>query len=131
MQLTIIATILVALVGAFFAIQNNVPVTIKFLLWRFDSSLAVVLPLGVAFGAIVVALLTTPATLKRQWLLARQKRRIDEMEKTAASLRDRITELETHLSPEATAEKPPYVGLKQLIIGLGNESADGSRTKQN
>lgn len=122
MQLTIITAIFVALIGVVFAMQNNVPVTVNFLLWRFDSSLAMVLLLALASGAIVVALLTTPSTLKRQWLLARQKRRIDEMEKTAETLRSRIAELEAHLPPEAAAEKPPYVGLKQLIIGRGDDS---------
>lgn len=126
MQLTIITAIFVAIVSVVFAMQNNVPVTINFLLWRFDSSLAMVLLLALAFGAIIVALLTTPATLKRQWLLTRQRRRIDEMEKTAKVLRERITELETHLPPDVAAEPPPYVGLKQLIMGRGGDTTGGT-----
>lgn len=125
MQLTIITAILVALAGVVFSMQNNVPVTLNFLLWRFDSSLAIVLLLALACGATIVALLTTPATLKRQWLLAKQKRRIDEMEKAAGSLRGRIAELETQLPPEATAEKPSYVGLKELIVGRKADADDG------
>lgn len=122
MQLTIIAVILVALIGVFFAMQNNVPVTVNFLLWRFDTSLAMVLPLALAAGAIIVALLTMPATVKRQWLLTRQKRRIVELEKTSASLRGRITELETHIPAEEAEEQRPYVGLKQLIIGKDGQN---------
>lgn len=127
MQLTIIATIFVALIGVIFAMQNNVPVTVTFLLWRFDSSLAVVLPLALACGAIIIALLTTPATLRRQWQLKRQNRRIEEMEKTAAEQRSRIAELETRIPAEVAAEQPPsYVGLKQLIIGHGDDKTDGA-----
>ena len=37
MQLTIIAAIFVAIAGVFFAMQNNIPVTVNFLLWRFDG----------------------------------------------------------------------------------------------
>lgn len=125
MQLTIITAILVALAGVVFSMQNNVPVTLNFLFWRFDSSFAIMLLLSLACGATIVALLTTPATLKRQWLLAKQKRRIDEMEKTAESLRGRIAELEMQLPPEATAEKPPYVGLKELMIGRTADADKG------
>ncbi len=39
--------------------------------------------------------LSTPATLRRQWLMTRQKRRIDELEKSCDSQRSRIAELES------------------------------------
>ena len=89
MQLTIIAAIFTSIVGVAFAMQNNVPVTVNFLLWRFDSSLAMVLLLALALGAIVIAFLTTPATLRSQWLMKRQKRRIEELEKTRHGKRQR------------------------------------------
>ena len=119
MQLAIIAAILTAIVGVAFAMQNNVPVTVNFLLWRFDSSLAMVLLLALAFGAIIVALLTTPATLRWQWQLARQKRRIAELENTCDGQRGRIAELERQIPVEAAAAAAPrpYVGLKELIAG--------------
>lgn len=124
MQLTIIAAIATAIVGVAFAMQNNVPVTVNFLLWRFDSSLAMVLLLALAFGAIIVALLTTPATLRWQWQLARQKRRIKELERTSDEQRGRIAELESHIpAGTAAAEPPPYVGLKQIIASRGSNAA--------
>ncbi|TBR08053.1 MAG: LapA family protein [Rugosibacter sp.] len=126
MQLTVISAILVAILSGVFAMQNNVPVTVNFLLWRFDSSIAMVLLVALAIGACVIALLTTPATLKRQWQLSRQKRSIEELEKTCTTLRSRIGELEAHLPPEAAAEPPPYVGLKQIILGRGNDPSDAS-----
>lgn len=94
MQLKIIAAIFVAMAGVVFAMQNNVPVTVNFLLWRFDSSLALVLLSALALGAIIVALLTTPATVHRQWQLIRQKRRIQELE--------RICDVQKKKPPEAT-----------------------------
>ena len=89
MQLTIIAAILISILGVAFAMQNNVPVTVNFLLWRLDSSLAMVLLLALALGAIIIALLTTPATLRWQWLTKRQKRRIEELEKSCDGQRRR------------------------------------------
>ena len=107
MQLTIIAAIFVAIAGVVFAIQNNAPVTVDFFIWQFTSSLALVLMLAVAVGAMIVALLTTPATLRRQWLIAQQKRRIDALEKDLGDLRARTAELDAiPLEPAASPEKP-------------------------
>jgi putative membrane protein len=117
MQLAIIAAIFTAIVGVSFAAQNNVPVTVNFLLWRFDGSLAMVLLLALACGAIIVALLTTPATLKWQWSLARQKRRIEDLEHTCNAQHERIAELERNSPSRDPADLKPYVGLKQIILG--------------
>ena len=52
MQLITLLGIAVALAAVAFALQNNVPVTVTFLLWRFDSPLAMVLLLALSLGAI-------------------------------------------------------------------------------
>ena len=125
MQLAIIAAIFTAILGVAFAMQNNVPVTVNFLLWRFDSSLAMVLLLALACGAIIVALLTTPATLKWQWQLARQNRRIEDLEKTCEGQLSHIANLERHVPAEYASDPPPYVGLKQLVLGSsGSDEPD-------
>lgn len=82
MQLLTLVSLLFAACGVIFALQNNVPVTVTFLLWRFDSSLAIVLLLALAIGGLVVALVSTPVTLRRQWTVVRQKKRISELETT-------------------------------------------------
>ncbi|MDO9450283.1 MAG: lipopolysaccharide assembly protein LapA domain-containing protein [Rugosibacter sp.] len=99
MQLTFIAALLIAIVSVLFALQNNAPVTVVFLLWRFDSSLALVLLIALALGAIAIALLTTPTTIRHEWLISRQKKRIDEQEKELQQLRDRIADLEKLTAP--------------------------------
>jgi len=126
MQLMIIAAILFAVGSVFFALQNNVPVTVTFLLWRFDGSLAMVLLLAVAAGATIIALLTTPSTLRKQWQTARHKRRIAELEKEVAAQRNRIVELERAMpgSAEQAPVEPPYVGLKRLMMS-GSDAAGG------
>jgi len=132
MQLMIIAAIFVGIGAVAFAMQNNLPVTVNFLLWRFDSSLAMVLLLALATGAIVVALLTTPGTLRRQWQLARQRRQLEELEKRCDVQRDAMAELERRIAAAGAAapQQPvevPYVGLKQLIVG--ERQGEGAGTK--
>lgn len=84
MQLLIISAMLIAACGVVFAMQNDVPVTVTFLLWRFDSSLAMVLLLALAIGGIIVALASTPSTLRRQWMISRLNKRVAQLEKSCA-----------------------------------------------
>lgn len=129
MQLALISAIGTAALGVAFAMQNDVPVTVNFLVWRFDSTLAMVLVIAIALGALAIALLTTPMTLKRQWQATRLRRRIQELEKTCETQRSRIAELESQVPAQPIAsEAKPYVGLKQLIIGNTEDSADGNRS---
>ncbi|HZR68896.1 MAG TPA: LapA family protein [Burkholderiales bacterium] len=79
MQLGIIIAIAIAIAAVAFALQNNVPVTVTFLVWRFDSSLAMVLLLALAIGAIVMALVTAPGAMRARWTLSRQRKEISDL----------------------------------------------------
>ncbi len=119
MQLLTIIAMLFAAVSVTFALQNNVPVAVTFLLWRFDSSLAMVLLLAIALGGLIVAFVSTPSTVRRQWAINRQRKRIEELEQSCSEQKGRITELERRAmggEPQPIAQAP-YVGLKQLIVG--------------
>ena len=65
MRALLILAGVIVIAGAAFALQNNVPVTVTFLVWRFDSSLASVLTLAFVLGALAVALIAAAAWLRR------------------------------------------------------------------
>lgn len=128
MQLAFIGAITMSILGVVFAMQNNVPVTVNLLVWRFDSTLAMILLMAIAFGAAVVSLLTTPMTLKRHWQTNRLLRQVAELEKTCDLQRGRIADLQRQIPAESVGEDPkPYVGLKQLLTGNSDTPA-GDRT---
>jgi uncharacterized integral membrane protein len=102
MQLLVIFGILVALGGLVFALQNNVPVTVTFLVWRFDSSLAMVLLLALGIGAVIVALVSTPAALRSQWTIARMRREITSLKASRDELERRVAHL-TRKSGDGTS----------------------------
>lgn len=113
MQLTVILAILMAIGGVSFALQNNVPVTVTFLVWRLDSTLAMVLLIALALGALIVALVSTPATLKAQWTASRLRKQLDSATSTNHALERKIAELEGRLAalpqPPASAEPRPMM----------------------
>lgn len=130
MQLLTIIGILVAAFGVTFALQNNVPTVVEFMLWRFESSLAIILLLTLALGGFIVALVSTPATLRRQWATTRQNKRIAELEKTCSAQKEIIADLEKRLpsvdqEPEGSR---PYLGLTQIFGGRGSNDSESQNT---
>lgn len=55
--------LLLSLAALAFAIQNTSLVTVTFLMWRFESSLALVLLIAFALGVLVSALLFLPGLI--------------------------------------------------------------------
>ena len=120
MQLITIFAILVAAGGVTFALQNDTSVAVTFLAWQFNSSLATVLLLSLAVGGFIVALVSTPSTLRRQWALTRQGQRIKELELTNEKQKQEIAALQSRLlvAAPAMSEERQYVGLKHIVANM-------------
>lgn len=103
MQLTIVLSLVVAIGAVAFALQNNVAATVTFFVWRFDSSLAMVLLISLALGALIMALLSTPMVLRLQWSGARLRREINALESANRELRAQIAELQARTGAAAPA----------------------------
>ena len=122
MQLLLILGIVSAIGAVSFAFQNNVPVEVVFAFWRYDSSLAVVLLVALALGALIAGLVSTPSVIKGQWAGARLRRQVASLEENRTVLERRIHELEAEMGPRTPATVPvaedpaPYVGLKALMM---------------
>lgn len=131
MQLILIFGITIAIGSVMFALQNNVPVTVTFAIWRFDSSLAMVLLLALGLGVIIAALLSSPAVVRGQWTASRLRRQIAGLEEDKAVLAQRVSKLESEVarktpaSTPAPVEEKPYVGLKTLLTGGTSSKPEG------
>ena len=119
MQLLLIFGIAFAIAAVAFALQNNVPVTVSFMFWSFDGSLAMVLLLAIGLGAIIAGLVSSPAVIKGQWGTARLRRQVAERDGLG------VTTHELDPSVEVAPEQPrPYVGLKTLLTSGGTTGSD-------
>lgn len=87
MQLYSIFAILFVILGILFALQNTAPVTVSFMLWSFEGSLALVFVLAVLLGGLIASLAATPRVLRQQWQLFRLRRQVDKLEKDLAEAR--------------------------------------------
>jgi putative membrane protein len=123
MQLLLILGIVFAIGAVTFALQNNVAVTVVFAIWRYDSSLAVVLLVALALGVLIAGLVSTPSVIKGQWAAARLRRQVEVLEDDKVALERRVSELESESAQKSPAPVPaeegaaPYVGLKSLMMG--------------
>lgn len=131
MQLILIFGITIAIGSVMFALQNNVPVTVTFAIWRFDSSLAMVLLLALGLGVIVAALLSSPTIVRGQWTASRLRRQLATLENDKTALEKKVGELQKENArispPPATApeEEKPYVGLKAILTGETSGKTEG------
>ncbi len=105
MQLQLIAAIIVAILAVAFALQNAVPITVSFLTWRFESSLALVLLITVALGIIMSLLVSVPSTIKKIKLISSQKKKIQELESSLQRESESKTREETGIKIEEEIEK--------------------------
>ena len=126
MQLAVIVAIVIAIASVTFAMQNSVPATVVFLIWRFDGSLAMIVLLALALGAVIVGLVSTPATLRSKWAIKRQCKEIESLSAANAELRARAANLERQAAlgrggPVQAEETNPGgpVGLRAIAAQFG------------
>jgi len=110
MSIRLILSLVIAVFAVVFTLQNADTVPVRFISWRFESPLALVIALTLIIGAAASALLAAPAALRRSWQLSREERHSAELEAHVKALeqeietRDRrIRELEVRSTPAAPA----------------------------
>ncbi|HKQ82721.1 MAG TPA: LapA family protein [Steroidobacteraceae bacterium] len=94
MVLVLIALILAVV----FAVQNATPVTLNAFFWRFDASLAVMIVLCLALGALLASLAVMPSLFRSRGSERRLKARVAELERAAGT---------THSPPATAASTTP------------------------
>lgn len=105
MQLQLIVAIIVAILGVVFALQNAVPISVSFLTWRFESSLALVLLITLALGILMSLLVSVPSMIKTKKIISNQKKKIQELESSLQRESESKTGEETGIKIKEEIEK--------------------------
>ena len=106
MQLNLIAFLALAAAAVLFALQNSTTVTVVFLVWRFEASLALVLIVCVALGATLSALLALPGVVRGGLRSRQQQNRIRELERAIEAQPGSSGRPGAAVSPALAADSP-------------------------
>lgn len=64
MQIFLIFSLIIAALATIFAVQNAAPITVNFLVWEFEGSLALILLIALIAGAMISFFASLPALIK-------------------------------------------------------------------
>ena len=81
MQVFLFIALLIMLVAIVFAVQNNDPTQVQFLAWKTEGSLALILLLTLAAGALISYLVSLPSKLRDKLTIRSQGKQIEQLER--------------------------------------------------
>jgi lipopolysaccharide assembly protein A len=94
MQIFLFVALSIAAIAVLFALQNSTPVEVKFLAWTFESSLAMVLLVALAAGALISYFFSLPGNLHTRFALRNQRKRTSELETGLAETKAHLEDAE-------------------------------------
>lgn len=110
MQIFIILALGIAIIAVAFALQNLAMVTVSFLFWSIDASLALVLLVTLAVGVLISVLASLPGLVKGKWTASGTKKKLSMLE----------TERSTYQKKAAEADKTINM-LEEQLASLSAE----------
>src|SRR5574340_658448 len=84
MQILLFLALLIAFVLVLFAVQNSALVTVNFLAFHFEGSLAFILVVVFASGVLTGILVAVPSLWRKSSALREQRKKIRQLEETAS-----------------------------------------------
>ncbi|MEA3358994.1 MAG: lipopolysaccharide assembly protein LapA domain-containing protein [Thermodesulfobacteriota bacterium] len=94
MYLSLIVTFLLLLVIVIFGIQNTMPSEVKFIVWKFQLSLTVLIFYSSIVGAAIVAILSLPKLVSKHLKARKLSKEVTLLKKRAVELEKKNMELE-------------------------------------
>jgi len=101
MQILLLVAILVAALAVIFAVQNTEIVNVDFLFWSFQGSLALILLVALAAGAIASSLASIPSIFRAHRTGNAQRHKIETLEAELQKIRLELAR------PSPTQSPPP------------------------
>ena len=80
MQVFLFFALILVAVAILFAVQNTDVTTVRFLGFELEGSLALVLLIALALGAMISFFASLPTMLKDKWVVRSQRKKLKEME---------------------------------------------------
>ena len=104
MRVLIAIALILALLVTVFAVQNNQPITISFLFWSIEGSLALVLMITLVIGIAIGVLLIAPGSIRSRLQVGDLKRSSRSMEAESNSAAEAPPQPADHVAQETAGE---------------------------
>lgn len=105
MVILLIIALLIAILAIVFALQNTAAVTITFLVWTFQGSLALVMILALVAGVLIAFFALLPSSIRLRLRASSHKRDKSDLESSLEVCRQEVESLRKRL--EESKESPP------------------------
>ncbi len=107
MQIFLVLALIIALIAVVFTIQNTALVTVTFLVWDLNHSLAFVVLLAILAGVLISQFVAMPGRFKRKLEITNQTKKIKEMETELMSSKVRMEALKQEVEVYRSKVDPP------------------------
>ena len=115
MIFTLILALAFAVVAVIFALGNTAEVTVSFLSWQVTQSGALVILGAVALGILIGILLMTPGAIKRNIVLAGERKKLKGAAKELDEHKSKITVFEEKEREEARAKEEEIADVQERL----------------
>jgi putative membrane protein len=102
-----IAALVIAIFAVIFALQNTIMVTVTFLFWQFNGSLALILLVTLAIGAVVTFLAYLPALLRNHSSMRKLRKQATALEKDLNENKQHLADALLKLQTQSASSQPP------------------------
>lgn len=92
MHIFLILSLAIAIIAVVFAMQNLATVTVSFLFWSVDSSLALVLLITLAAGVLISLMASLPGLVRGKWAESGNKKRLSVLEAERSAYQQKAAE---------------------------------------
>lgn len=89
MQVFLFFALILVAVAILFAVQNTDVTTVRFLTFELEGSLALVLLIALALGALISFFASLPTMLRDKWVVRSQRKKLNEVEENLRALEQR------------------------------------------
>lgn len=128
MQIFLVFALIIALIAVVFTIQNTAAVTVTFLVWELNHSLAFIFLLAILAGVLISQFVSVPNKVKRTMDNTNQKKKIKDLDTELMSTKVRLEAMKQEVevyrgqlgtsAPEMTPEPTSVPAAKRFINGF-------------
>lgn len=116
MQIFLFLALILMGITIIFAVQNTSTTMVRFLTWQTEGSLALVLLIAAAAGALISFFFSLPTLVRDKWTVRSQRKRLNELETEIDQQNSRMQDSEkrlaeyeeaSHIEESAAEERHP------------------------